>query len=177
MLSLRCIAIAAVLAIAAAHAQTTGSTLKPCDREIFRQFDFWVGQWEVKDQNGQMAGRNEITAEQGGCVILERWRSASGRTGMSMNYYEPRSRRWKQHWVSPELILEMSGGLEGSSMILEGPMQYLGQDRTTTLRGTWTPLPDGRVRQHFVESKDGGKTWEEWFDGYYSRVAAPAKRE
>ena len=35
--------------------------------------------------------------------------------------------------------------------------------------GVRTPLPDGRVRQHFVESADEGKTWTEWFDGYYSR--------
>jgi hypothetical protein len=33
----------------------------------------------------------------------------------------------------------------------------------------WTPLPDGRVRQHFKESSDGGKTWTDWFDGYYSK--------
>jgi hypothetical protein len=54
-------------------------------------------------------------------------------------------------------------------MRLEGPLQYLGQGRTTTLRGTWSKLDDGRVRQHFEESADGGTTWTTWFDGYYTR--------
>jgi hypothetical protein len=30
-------------------------------------------------------------------------------------------------------------------------------------------LDDGRVRQHWRASKDGGETWVTVFDGYYSR--------
>jgi hypothetical protein len=30
-------------------------------------------------------------------------------------------------------------------------------------------LPDGRVRQHWETSKDGGATWTTAFDGYYRR--------
>lgn len=88
---------------------------------------------------------------------------------MSMNHYDPASGLWKQHWVGLGLILEMSGGMKDGSMVMEGPLQYVGSSQVTLLRGTWTALPDGRVRQHFVESKDNGKTWVEWFDGYYSR--------
>lgn len=171
MTRLKLITIATLLICHCAAAQAANAAMNSCDRELFRQFDFWLGHWEVKDQTGKFAGRNAITAEQNGCVVVEQWQSASGSTGMSMNYYEPRSGHWKQNWVSPDLILEMSGGLKDDSMILEGPMQYVGQNRVTLLRGIWTPLPDGRVRQHFVESTDGGKTWNEWFDGYYSRVA------
>jgi hypothetical protein len=143
----------------------------PCDREPHRQFDFWLGTWEVRDGAGKLAGHNSITSEQGGCVLIERWQSAAGHGGMSMNYYDPLSRRWKQNWVSPGVILEMSGTLQEGSLVLEGPLQYLDKKATTLLRGIWTALPDGRVRQHFIESKDGGKTWEEWFDGYYSKKA------
>ena len=164
----RWIWLAAALLAAAAQPQNTA--MKACTQSEFRQFDFWIGDWEVSDQTGKLAGHNTITAEQGGCVIIERWTGASGTGGMSMNYYEPRSGHWKQNWVSPNLILEMSGGMQGNSLIMEGPMQYIGKDQTTLLRGTWTPLPDGRVRQHFVESKDEGKTWEEWFDGYYKKT-------
>jgi hypothetical protein len=146
--------------------------MQRCHRDLFRQFDFWIGHWDVRDQTGKLAGHNVITVEQEGCVVIERWQAVSGNGGMSMNYYEPRSGQWKQNWVSPNVILEMSGGLRGDSMILEGPLQYLDKEQTTLLRGTWTPLPDGRVRRHFVESRDGGKTWEEWFDGYYSRAGA-----
>jgi len=33
----------------------------------------------------------------------------------------------------------------------------------------WMPLQDGRVRQHWEATTDGGKTWTTVFDGYYSR--------
>ena len=145
--------------------QSTGS----CKEGAFRQFDFWIGDWEVHDAGGKPAGRNVITSEQNGCVLVERWTSARGGTGMSMNHYDPAARVWRQHWVGLGIILEMHGSLKDGAMVLEGPLQYVGQDRVTTLRGVWTPLPDGRVRQHFTESSDGGKTWTEWFDGYYSK--------
>jgi hypothetical protein len=148
----------------------------PCVAAEFRQFDFWVGSWEVTDRSGKPAGRNQITREQLDCVLVERWTSPNGGTGMSMNYYDPQSRRWTQHWVGLGLILTMTGGLRGNEMVLEGPLQYVRDGRVTILRGTWTSLPDGRVRQHFVESSDGGKTWSEWFDGYYRKEAVSPLR-
>lgn len=102
-------------------------------------------------------------------MIVERWSSAKNGTGMSMNHYDPVSGKWRQHWVGVGVILEMEGELQGKSMVLQGPLYYIKDKRTTLLKGTWTPLPDGRVRQHFLESSDQGKTWTEWFDGYYQR--------
>ena len=40
-------------------------------------------------------------------------------------------------------------------------------------RITWTPLEDGRVRQRWQASGDGGETWTEVFDGYYQRKGSP----
>jgi len=142
----------------------------PCDAESHRQFDFWVGDWVVKDHEGKEVGRNAITAEQRGCALLERWTGADGTSGISINYYDPVTRSWMQHWVSPGVVLTMTGGFADGAMVLEGPIHYLKNARARRLRGTWTVLPDGRVRQHFVESNDDGKTWAEWFDGYYSRT-------
>lgn len=59
----------------------------------------------------------------------------------------------------------MSGARQGKELIL-GSLRNRGT--TTLLRGIRTPLTDGRLRQHFLESGDGGKTWEEWF---YSSAA------
>ena len=36
-------------------------------------------------------------------------------------------------------------------------------------RTTWTPNPDGSVRQHWESSTDGGETWTTVFDGVYTR--------
>jgi hypothetical protein len=162
-----------LLGIVPTHASAQQSAAKPCAAGAFRQFDFWVGEWDVHDKSGKQAGRNTITSEQDGCVLIERWKSARGGTGMSMNHYDPEAGVWRQHWVGLGIILEMSGGLQAGAMVLEGPLQYLTDKRVTLLRGVWTALPDGRVRQHFTESSDGGKTWTEWFDGYYTRAAKP----
>jgi hypothetical protein len=159
-----------------AHAQENPESApaprtSPCARDTFRQFDFWVGDWDVRDADGKFAGENRISSEENGCAIVEHWKSVNGGSGQSLNYYDPAANRWKQEWVGLGLILHMEGGLRDGAMIMEGPLQYIGQERETRLRGTWTLLADGRVRQLFEESTDGGKTWSLWFDGYYTRRA------
>jgi hypothetical protein len=68
-------------------------------------------------------------------------------------------------------LIEIAGGPRDGGMVLEGTAYYVATGRRTLFRGTWTPLPGG-LRQVFEESSDGGKTWEPWFDGTYSRAAA-----
>ena len=156
-------------AFAGLLALQANAALSPCAQELHREFDFWVGEWDVRDASGKTAGVNTISNEENGCVLVEHWRSAGGGTGQSYNYYDPAAGRWKQLWIGLGILLHMEGGMSAGSMRLEGPLQYLGQSRVTTLRGTWTALPDGGVRQLFEESEDGGKTWTTWFDGYYTR--------
>jgi hypothetical protein len=155
--------------LAACSASAADPHADACPDPVFHQFDFWLGEWSVTDASGQFAGKNSITAEQKGCVVMEHWASAKGGTGMSMNFYDPRIAKWRQIWVGLDLTLEMTGGFKDGSMVFEGPLYYLNDKHTTLLRGTWTPLQDGRVRQHFTESSDNGKTWTEWFDGYYKK--------
>jgi hypothetical protein len=156
-----------------AAAAPAASTNGPCAAAEFRQFDFWAGHWDVADGDGKAAGRNHVTIEERGCVLVERWKSVAGNTGLSVNFYDPQSKTWTQQWIGLGILLRMTGGLRDGSMMLEGPLQYLGTGKLTLLRGTWAALPDGRMRQHFQESADDGKTWQEWFDGYYRRVASP----
>jgi hypothetical protein len=144
-----------------------------CTEARFRDFDFWVGHWRVTTADEALAGENTITLEQGGCVLVEKWRSARGGTGQSLNYYDPVARAWKQRWVGLGLILEMQGGLREGVMVLEGPLHYVREQRTTLLRGTWSRLEDGRVRQLFEESEDRGRSWKTWFDGFYARAPGP----
>jgi hypothetical protein len=157
----------------AAAAGGADSGTGPCADPKHREFDFWAGHWKVLDGAGGFAGDNVISVEEGGCVLVERWRGAKGGTGQSLNYFDPAAGLWKQRWVGLGLILEMQGKFADGSMVLQGPLHYVREGRTTWLRGTWTPLADGRVRQHFEESADRGQTWKEWFDGYYSRAPGP----
>ena len=160
----------ALIAPMNSDAQAPGADARKCEGEAYRAFDFWIGEWEVRDRDGKLVGTNSITLEQNGCVLIERWRASSGNTGMSMNYYDREALRWRQNWVSPGVILQMIGEASKGRMILEGPLQNVPEARVTLLRGVWSQLPDGRVRQLFTESSDGGTNWQEWFDGSYTRI-------
>lgn len=145
---------------------------EPCQYiEEMRQFDFWIGEWEVYDPQGTVKyGENSITKADRGCFLQESWVSSGGTPRSSMNYYDPGQGRWRQHWVGAGgSIIDIYGGIEDGSMVLEGRLYSLNPPSDTPFRGTWTPLDDGRVRQFFEQSTDNGETWVPWFDGYYQR--------
>ncbi len=148
-------------------AQTPAAALpKPCSAPEYRQFDFWLGEWNVADA-GKHAGVNRITPLLGGCAVREEWKGASGLTGTSLNMWDSAKKRWTQTWVDDKgNVLFLVGGLQGPKMILEGDKPD-GKGGTVTSRITWTPLPSKGVRQVWETSKDGGKTWEMAFDGDY----------
>ncbi len=142
----------------------------PCAGEAFRAFDFWVGDWQVHTGDGKVAGANSITLRERDCVLLEQWTGAQGGTGMSMNFYEPVSDRWRQVWHSAYgVLIDIAGGWDGESMVLTGTIEYVANGTRQPFRGTWTPLEDGRVRQFFEQSSDEGESWQPWFEGFYTR--------
>ena len=138
--------------------------------EAHRAFDFWLGEWQVSDADGkQYYGSNIIRSEEKGCVLSEHWTSARGSTGSSINYYHPGQGKWHQQWIDAGAsIITISGGLQDGAMVLEGEIYYLAGQRTAPFRGSWTPQPDGRIRQFFEEQDAEGK-WNVWFDGFYTR--------
>jgi hypothetical protein len=140
------------------------AAVSPCDAAEYRQFDFWVGSWRVEVE-GKTAGHNEIAAQHNGCLLEERWTSANGGSGSSMNFYDPDQQLWRQIWVSGGTLIELQGSLEDNSMRLTGTITYLADGRKLPFRGQWTPLLDGRVRQFFEEQRDG--SWQVWFEGFY----------
>jgi hypothetical protein len=136
-----------------------------CDTPEYRQFDFWVGQWDVTS-GGQPAGRNLITLEEDGCVVHEHWTGALGGTGQSFNFYDRADGRWHQVWVSNSgNILSLSGGLADGALVLEGERSEGG--RTVRHRLSFRANADGTVRQLWEASADGGTTWSTSFDGLY----------
>ncbi len=159
-----------VLGLLLAGGSTAGAAEPVCDAAGFRAFDFWVGEWTVTLPDGRAAGSNRIERRQGGCLLHEQWQGAAGGTGTSMNVYDPAAGLWRQLWVSPGTLIEIAGNLEDGSMVLEGTITYLADARTKAFRGTWTPLPDGRVRQVFEEAGEDA-AWQPWFEGIYAPVA------
>ena len=143
---------------------------KPCSAPEHRQFDFWLGDWQVSDPSGKPVGENRIVALHGGCVLSENWSGAGGYTGSSLNAYDNDRKLWHQTWMdSGGGVLQIDGKFADGRMTLAGDAPGEKPGEIVRNRITWTPLPDGRVRQLWESSTDGGKTWTTAFDGLYKR--------
>jgi hypothetical protein len=160
------ILFALVAGVAAGTPPTPGPS---CSAKPYRQFDFWVGDWNVT-QNGKPAGTNRIERILEGCALLENWVGVRGLVGHSLNYYDATRGVWHQTWVDNQAgALELEGKLEHGAMVLAGSRLDAASGKTIVSRLTWTPNPDGSVRQHWEMSSDGGKTWTTEFDGLYEK--------
>jgi len=148
----------------------------PCSSAMHRQFDFWIGDWDVSS-NDQPAGTNSVTTILNGCALQENWQGAGpgGVSGTSFNIYDQAKDKWHQTWVdSSGTLLELDGGLVAGNMILQGERPSADGSSTAIHRITWTPNADGSVRQLWEASSDQ-ETWTVLFDGLYIR--APSKNE
>lgn len=137
---------------------------------VNHDFDFWIGDWEVTVRaTGKLAGYNKIEARHGGRVLVENYTSIGAYTGMSLNGYDAGAKRWHQCWMdNGGLVLDLYGGMENGSMVMTG--ETTRRDGTKRQeRITWTPNPEGTVRQHWEQSSDGGTAWTTVFDGLYKR--------
>jgi hypothetical protein len=133
-----------------------------------RQFDFWLGEWDVTTPDGKPAGESRIESMANGAGLLENWTGAGNFLGKSLNAYNVAKKQWQQFWVGTGGgVLELAGGLMDGNMVLVGEHDVRGQHLTEKI--TWTPNADGSVRQHWEQSTDGGKTWTDAFDGLYRR--------
>jgi hypothetical protein len=159
----------ACLSIARAELPSPAPTPPPaCIAPEFRQFDFWLGKWKVTNPQGQLAGTSDVSRQAEGCAIREQWTSASGKGGMSINYYDPVEQKWHQDWVGADgTILHLRGNLKDGAMILSGESK--GAKGTVINRITWTPLPDGKVSQQWATSTNTGASWKIAFVGLYEK--------
>lgn len=146
----------------------------PCeDTAENRQFDFWVGDWDVVSAlGGPQQGTSHISREMNGCVIWENWTSLgnSGYFGKSYNTWNPNLKRWEQYWVDNSAgVTFFYGNLK------DGTMDYwtddIPQPNGTKLRHhlQFFNLSPDKVRQFSQGSTDGGKTWTVQYDFIYNR--------
>lgn len=139
-----------------------------CPDSLYTQFDFWLGDWVVRNAKGDTLGYNYIHRLDDGCGLHEHWTSAKGFKGTSISFYNVNTNQWHQSWIDGQGVsILMDGKLENGTMVMwtkkvEGGAGY-SQNKTS-----WTPLNDGRVKHIWENTVDGGKTWSVVFEGYYS---------
>lgn len=131
---------------------------RPClHRPEYRQFDFWLGTWDVRIPAGFRASRDVIRRSEDGCVVTHEWTGTLGARGRSHSYYDATSETWIQVWITSTGINgTMTGGLdEDGFLVLEGP----GATPGNLIRSRWKPLDPDTVEVSTVTSTDGGDTW------------------
>ena len=158
-----------------------------CSAPEHRQFDFWIGDWDVVPNPatfpagapappaGQKPARNLVEKVHNGCVLLENW-STLGQTGQSFNLYDRASRRWHQTWVDSNGGLhEYWGELKDGNMAFAGEIPLGPGSRFAgrrVVRLTFFPMGPNKVRQ-FSEALNMDGTWSVNYDLIYTRRARP----
>lgn len=138
-----------------------------------REFDFWLGEWNVFNKQNIQVGKSVITKIINGCAIQENWTSLRGNSnyvGQSINVYNDEKLKWEQYWFG-------SGGdikYAGEGEYKDGAMRFKINDKDN--KGPFTAnfifYNDGpdKIRQFLERSYDGGKTWITIFEFTYNRI-------
>ena len=142
--------------------------VNPCKASPeFRQFDFWVGEWDAKNAQGLTVGTSSIQLILGECVIFENWNTPVN-SGKSFSIFDAKDKRWHQSWVDDKgTRTEYVGDLVDGKMVLVAETSIAG--KAALAKMTYTKLANGDVRQFGENSADGGKTWKPSFDFTYVR--------
>jgi hypothetical protein len=141
-----------------------------CTAQAFRNFDFWVGEWEVSDTGGHVIGKSTIERSSAGCAILEHWQPARGVDGNSINWYSAADSTWHQQWVGGGGWIARFAGSYRNGMIALTETESSLPPAAGRNRMSYMLLPDGRVKQWQDNTTDGGKTWKTQFVGYYRKT-------
>lgn len=141
-----------------------------CSSEEFRQFDFWVGDWEVWSGDS-IVGWNKVELVLDQCVIMENWTGKGASRGKSFNLYNRQTEEWEQTWVDNfGTVIHFRGeyNSEKRRLVMEGEgIAQNGKD--VEYRLTFWNNEDGTVRQLWQASRAKGRNWVTLFDGLYKK--------
>lgn len=157
----------------AAVLESARRNAEPCAyRPESRQFDFWIGDWNVTSNlnAGSQAGRSHVELIVGKCVIFENWTGRLG-SGKSFNAWNADLGCWQQNWMDD------SGDVTNftDGRFADGAMRFAAEKKDASGRWqkhrlTFFALAPDQVRQLGEHSDDGGVTWTVDYDLDYRRM-------
>jgi hypothetical protein len=90
--------------------------------------------------------------------------------GQAFHFFDVNTNGWVQHYIDTAATpFDWTGAFKDDAMRYEREGPFGPSNLKVKQRMSFTPLPDGKVRQLFEQSADGGKTWRAGFDGTYVR--------
>jgi hypothetical protein len=149
----------------------TDSTAPAAPPQAARQFDFWLGDWDVSW--GDQRATNSVTAILGGAVIQEQFdgRPSADWQGMSVSVYDPRRAEWRQTWVDSQgNYWAFTGGFADGRMTLS--TDDVRDNRPVKLRMTFYNLAADSLDWSWERSDNGGESWTVLWQLHYERRAS-----
>ncbi|MGD2027044.1 MAG: hypothetical protein PVI99_04440 [Anaerolineales bacterium] len=143
---------------------------KPCAAVEARQFDFWLGNWDLtwgEDERGS----NSITTRYDGCVIEEKFNGAPSMDfrGMSVSTYNPTIEKWQQTWVDSQgSYIHLTGVFKDGKMVLVNHPPE--SDGSLLFRMVFYNIKDDSLDWDWERSEDGGQSWELRWRIHYERA-------
>ena len=177
LLRLYLVGLAVFTAFAPCATAQASQTALPCSAPEFRQFDFWVGDWDLtwpgQKPNEVQHGRNTISKKLANCVIEEQFDGSKDAQlrGMSVSVYNARLKQWQQTWVDDQGgYMDFAGELRGGELVLSRHTRNpKGED--IAQRMVFKNIAADSLDWSWEQSKDDGKTWTVVWPIHYVRRA------
>jgi hypothetical protein len=169
--------IIALFSLLAAH-PANGQT-EPCPGPTHRQFDFWLGDWEIRQELLQRDGswielpaRTTVRRVAGACALTEEWRgdvlffwegmdAAAPLEGLSVRAFDPKARLWRIWWMDsrrPDFGRPFEGRFErDEGVFLREEVGADGAPYLTRIR--FHGISVDSVRWELAISRDAGSSW------------------
>ena len=160
-------AAAALIAATGARAQAYG-----CDSPESKQFDFWLGEWELSyvDEGKPGKSRNRVSKVLDGCAVLEEFSGAPGTklNGRSYSTFDRAGKTWKQTWVdNTGAYLDFTGGFSEGRMVLS---LDVATGKGVRQRMVFQDIRRDSLKWLWQRSEDAGSTWKTQWEISYRRI-------
>lgn len=151
----------------------------PCGSPEARQFDFWLGEWDLTWPAEQMGGesgaiargRNSLTRLFEDCVVEENFMTedASFR-GHSVSVYDVNAGLWRQTWVdSAGGYISLTGGVVDGEMVLATDPKET-EAGVVFHRMVFADIESDSLEWAWRRTADGGMTWTDLWNISYRRA-------
>ncbi len=144
-----------------------------------RQFDFWVGEWDVnlriqqadKQWKDQIKSKAKIYSINDGRAILELWNDQrpTGIKGFSLRYYDFTKQKWVLWLNWPSKNRSGLSSLEGE--FRHGRGEFFSGKGDTLTRYNFSDISPHYLRWDDAFTRDGGKTWTHGWIMEFTRTA------
>ena len=185
MLRLTAAAVLLLGGVCAAQTPPAAGPPPPCQSPQARQFDFWLGEWDLigrmrlqpgADRWRETRSTNSIRSVMDSCVTQESFdnQQPNAWSGMSVSTWSARTGQWQQTWVDSQGgYIPLTGQFADGRMILttpERPAPSGPGGGTAVNRMVFHDIARDSLLWDWELSTDGGQTWEvQWSITYRRR--------